>query len=332
MAAQKFSIILPVKNGGLLVKECVQSILSQTLQDFNLLILDNKSNDGTSEWLATLKDNRIKIFPSSESLSIEDNWKRIIDIPKSEFATLIGHDDILMPNFLHTINELIQTYPDASLYRTNFIFIDSYGNEIRNCLATPELMDAGKFINKSLQRAIDINGTGFVFRSSKYDLVQGIPNYPKLLFADYALWFSLVNNGSIATAKITAFKYRIHQNTSQTASPTIYINALRDFVSFLKELKTNQSLAKGIKKHAPEFIAYYCKSICHKLLRFKAEERNRTTVYQIVSEFEKECRDISENPAYSIKKLKGIKSALLIDSNAISRLLFRMLRKLYPPK
>ena len=38
---KKFSIILPVKNGGEYVKECVRSILSQTLNDFNLLVLDN---------------------------------------------------------------------------------------------------------------------------------------------------------------------------------------------------------------------------------------------------------------------------------------------------
>ena len=38
---KKFSIILPVKNGGKYVKECVKSILFQTLNDFNLLVLDN---------------------------------------------------------------------------------------------------------------------------------------------------------------------------------------------------------------------------------------------------------------------------------------------------
>ena len=60
----KFSIILPVKNGGEYVKECVNSILSQSLQDFNLIVLDNCSIDGTLEWLRSLEDVRIKIIPS----------------------------------------------------------------------------------------------------------------------------------------------------------------------------------------------------------------------------------------------------------------------------
>ena len=84
----KFSIILPVRNGGDYVKACINSILAQTVKDFNLLVLDNKSTDGTFEWITSLNDNRIKIFPSEESLTIEKNWSRITSIPKNEFRKI----------------------------------------------------------------------------------------------------------------------------------------------------------------------------------------------------------------------------------------------------
>ena len=96
----KYSIILPVRNGGQYVKECVQSILSQTITDFNLHILDNCSTDGTTEWIQSIKDDRIKVFLAERPLSIEENWARIIAIPKNEFITVIGHDDLLDPNYL----------------------------------------------------------------------------------------------------------------------------------------------------------------------------------------------------------------------------------------
>ena len=79
--AIKYSIILPVRNGGEYLKECVNSILSQTYTDFNLLILDNNSTDGTLEWIQSVADKRIVIFTSNESLSIEQNWARIKGIP-----------------------------------------------------------------------------------------------------------------------------------------------------------------------------------------------------------------------------------------------------------
>src|SRR5690349_12057626 len=96
----KYSIILPVRNGGEYVRECVSSILAQSLGDFQLQVLDNCSTDGTSDYLESLKDERVKIYPAESSLTIEENWARITTIPKNEFITLIGHDDVLDPDYL----------------------------------------------------------------------------------------------------------------------------------------------------------------------------------------------------------------------------------------
>src|SRR6185369_8161223 len=103
----KFSIILPVRNGGEYVKGCVRSILAQSYTDFNLIVLDNNSSDGTSDWLESIKDNRIEIYRSEKPVPIEINWSRIKGVPKSEFMTMIGHDDLLDKNYLQVMDELI---------------------------------------------------------------------------------------------------------------------------------------------------------------------------------------------------------------------------------
>ena len=69
----KYSVILPVRNGGKYVQECIQSILHQTLPDLNLLVLDNCSSDGTLEYVRSLHDERIEIYPAESPLSIEEN-------------------------------------------------------------------------------------------------------------------------------------------------------------------------------------------------------------------------------------------------------------------
>ena len=116
----KYSIILPVRNGGEYVKECVHSILSQTLNDFNLIVLDNCSTDGTLQWIQSLHDERIIIYPSNKPLTIEENWARIKEVKKNEFMTLIGHDDLLCTDYLETMEALIAQHPSASLYQTHF--------------------------------------------------------------------------------------------------------------------------------------------------------------------------------------------------------------------
>ena len=77
----RFSVILPVRNGGNYIKVCVASILAQTYPEFNLVILENCSTDGTPEWLTTLTDPRISVIPAEKPLSIEDNWARILSEP-----------------------------------------------------------------------------------------------------------------------------------------------------------------------------------------------------------------------------------------------------------
>src|ERR1700712_5266715 len=98
-----FSIVLPVRNGGEYLKECVNSILAQTVSAFNLIILDSGSTDGTIAWLKTLNNERIIIHLSEKALSITENWDRIKTIPRNEWMTIIGHDDILYPDYLETM-------------------------------------------------------------------------------------------------------------------------------------------------------------------------------------------------------------------------------------
>src|SRR5687768_8107771 len=104
----KYSIVLPVRNGGNYLKECIHSILNQSVNDFNVIILDNCSSDGTSEWISSLESEKIIIYRSDRPLSIEQNWSRIKDVPKNEFMTMIGHDDLLHSDYLQEMDALIK--------------------------------------------------------------------------------------------------------------------------------------------------------------------------------------------------------------------------------
>ena len=80
----KFSIILPVRNGGAYLKECVGSILTQTYKEFNFFILNNNSTDGSTEWLQSLSDERVMIVEAANDLSMPDNWARSLTLPLNE--------------------------------------------------------------------------------------------------------------------------------------------------------------------------------------------------------------------------------------------------------
>ena len=106
MTLIRFSILLPVRNGGPYLKVCVQSILEQTYPHFELQVLDNASTDDTVPWLTSIKDSRLRLWRAPCALSIEESWARIKDVPKQEFMTTIGHDDLFDPHYLEVTKVL----------------------------------------------------------------------------------------------------------------------------------------------------------------------------------------------------------------------------------
>ncbi len=326
----KYSIILPVKNGILYIKECVDSILSQEYAHFNLHILDNCSTDGTSEWLQSLADPRIIYLPADKPLTIEENWGRIKSIPKNEFMTMIGHDDILLPNYLHTIDALINQYPSASLYQTHFDFIDSSGNKIKTCKPMPEKETAPAFLRAFLTNGVDIMGTGFMMRSTDYDQAGGIPNYPNLLFADLELWIKLSAIEFKATAPETCFYYRLHNSTTKISPDSKLQMAFKQCLLFLKKLsQLHSSFNQVIQENSIGFIRSNCVSLSHRLLRTPFEKRKPLTVDGFIRDCKAEADKLVPGNNFIPEKDRQLIIAKRIDSNSLTRELFLLFKKLY---
>lgn len=328
----KFSIILPVRNGGEYVKACIASILSQTFQDFNVLVLDNCSTDGTSEWLASLQNEKITVIPANKPLSIEENWGRIKDISKNEFITLIGHDDLLYADFLENINRLIEQYPYANLYHTHFNFIDAAGKVTRKNKPMNSLLTANNLLKGFLTHAIDSMGTGYVMRTKDYDALEGIPvKYPNLLFADFELWLNIAGKGFVAVSPNTCFAFRVHQSTTGTSQDYKLHKALELYVDFLAGLK-NSDNEKGalVLQYSNELLSFYCRGFCHRLLRSAIEERDGITVNTFIEHTRQMAKKLGIEKTYHPENMASIRIAKLIDSNKISRAAFLLFKKVFP--
>lgn len=329
-STRKYSIILPVRNGGDYIKLCVDSILRQTQTEFDLQVLDNCSTDGTLEWLRSLTDPRIKIYPAEKPLSIEENWGRITTLSKNEFITLIGHDDILDPHYLATMDKLILRHPDASLYQAHFRYIDSQGATIRKCKPMDERQTPEEFLAFFLAGLIDNMGTGYMMRSADYDATGGIPPYPNLLFADFELWIQLSLHSYKATAFEECFAFRLHQSMTTTSSDLKYQYAFDRFVAYLEKLQQEQpSMRESIRRYVLIFLMTYCKGLAHRLLRTPLKKRNG----QKVGAFVKTCKGYADRlvPAgdFNPYRLFSMRLARQIDRYWVTRQLFLIFKKIY---
>ncbi len=250
---KKFSILLPVRNGGELIKACIQSILEQTLPDFDLVVLENCSSDGTHEWLKTISDKRVAIYPAENPLSIEENWGRIKDLPKNEFMTIIGHDDLLDKEYLFEMNDLIKKNPDASLYQCHFRFIDAEGSLVRSCKKMRAIYSGHLYLEGILKENLDSMGSGYMMRAKDYDLAGGIPAFPNLLFADHTLWIRLTLARHLSVGEKECFSYRINQSVSKMSGAAKYIDAFFMFLQFLNKLyEAEKHMQRIISEAAPD--------------------------------------------------------------------------------
>ncbi|MEN8692859.1 MAG: glycosyltransferase family 2 protein, partial [Desulfobacterales bacterium] len=118
------SVVTPVYNGEKYLAECIESVLSQSYQNWEYIIVNNCSSDCTLEIAETYasKDKRIKIYTNDELLPIMKNWNSALHkiSTQSKYCKVVHADDLLFPNCLDRMVSLAKTYPAAGV-------IGSYG-------------------------------------------------------------------------------------------------------------------------------------------------------------------------------------------------------------
>lgn len=96
----KFSICIPTYNGATLINQTLKSILSQSFQNFEIIISDDCSTDNTIDVIKKFKDKRIKIYQNKINFGYGRNLQVLKKLAKTDVLFLMGQDDVLLKNAL----------------------------------------------------------------------------------------------------------------------------------------------------------------------------------------------------------------------------------------
>ena len=307
----------------------VKSVLSQTFSEFEIVFVDSGSTDGTIEWLRSLTDKRVKIYETVGRLNIVENWSRFSTLPKAKYMTIMGHDDILYPTYLETIDKLIESHPEAGLFQTHFNFIDGKGDMIRKCASMKPRYSPAELVEHILQHKIEITATGFMMLSEKYDGIGGIPDYPNLLYADTELWIRMILDSYLVVSPVLCFDFRFHiENTSKSAG-NIRLVAFERMVDFLNGLKNeNEGFRQIIDRNAEAFLKNYAIGSCHKLIYVPKQNRGDVTMDKIIASAKRSAHKLLPAVQFEPNKFHQISIAKTIDSNVLLRKLFLFVKSL----
>jgi glycosyltransferase involved in cell wall biosynthesis len=113
------SVVTPVYNGARYLAECAESVLAQTHGDWEYVIVDNQSTDGTPEIAASFanRDPRIRVHRTDTFLPIMENWNGALRQvhPKARYVKVVHADDWLYPRCLESMVALAEANPEVGV-------------------------------------------------------------------------------------------------------------------------------------------------------------------------------------------------------------------------
>ena len=202
MKNPKISILLPTFNGESTIVETIESLLSQTCSNFELLICDDASTDRTLELINEISDSRISIFQNDKNRGLADTLNNLIQQsdPKSKYIAMAEHDDYYYPNRL----ELQQYFLDNSPEYGMVSGIADHWDGDKITIKFPGLLVEGRNYPQGIDmfklnylEQLKVVNTCMMFRKSVHHEKQlkWSIKYPGVSVDwDYILKFSLVSN------------------------------------------------------------------------------------------------------------------------------------------
>jgi GT2 family glycosyltransferase len=127
----EFSVIVLNWNGKHFLEECLGSLQGQSLRNFEVILVDNGSTDGSVEFV-TEHFPEVIVVPLSKNLGFCGGNNEGIEKSSGEWIMLLNNDTEVVPEFLNAMHQAVRTHPDAGMFACKMLFADSKAT-IDNC-------------------------------------------------------------------------------------------------------------------------------------------------------------------------------------------------------
>jgi len=250
----KISVIVLTYNRARMVTEAIDSILSQTFKDFELIVMDNCSSDNTEAVIKAYTDERIRYFKHDNGGIIAVNRNYGMSQARGDYLAFCDDDDLWLPEKLE--KQMLEFKKDSqvALVCTNAIIFDENGE--RGEFFKAGLPDSN-FTFESLVWRSSVICSSVMVRKSVIDDVGMMDESPEIFSAeDYELWLRVAHKYRIKYVDFPLVRYRIHPGGYNKKS----VDAIERNRAVYRKLLGKGILDRGL------YWRLYCRELITELL------------------------------------------------------------------
>lgn len=248
------SVIIPVYNGANTIRETVLSVLNQTITDFEIIIINDGSQDATLEIVARIPDPRITIF-SFPNAGLAVSRNRGIDRANGDYLAFLDADDLWATNKLEAQLAALKAHPEAAVAYSWTDCIDEQGQFLRQSAHAT----ASGNVQANLLLANFISSGSNIFVRKQAVLEIGGFDESLSNAQDWDLWLRLASRYEFVPVPETQVFYRVSTHSMSR-------NVLGLEVSMQKVIQRSFEQAPP----ALQYLQRYSQGNCYKYLTFKA--------------------------------------------------------------
>ena len=204
----RFSFVLPVFKANYL-SESIDSILNQTMSDFELIIVNDQSPDDIDSIVFSFNDSRIQYDINEKNIGGTDlilNWNKCCQKAVGDYLILASDDDVYSPDFLDEVSCLLERFPKVSLVPGRVRSINEEGAEVEKDHLFPIYMPQDDFLYYASRGMISVQAQ-YVYNREKFMKRGGFINFPFAWNSDAATAYMMSDGGVLSTPSIV-FTFR----------------------------------------------------------------------------------------------------------------------------
>lgn len=210
---QRVTVVVPCFNGGEFLRRAIDSVRQQSYSDWQMIVGDNASTDGSAEYLHSIDDPRVHVKHRTKTIDWVSNLNDLWAQAESELIAILHADDWWDSGFLTTAVRAIDRFPEAAAAVTASRF--QYNDRSKTVSLASSLGEVDTFLcsgPRALRQLVEGNllpAPCAIFRRDVMDHLGGFDVTLPLL-CDWHLWLRLLSSHSVAVDPGVYANYRIH--------------------------------------------------------------------------------------------------------------------------